>query len=67
MPTDIRFGPFLSVGEVEMARDEYYFKWTAIGYRVELHLNETMDDRGRRVWFVVGKRYEPTTRKEKGI
>ena len=59
MPTDIKFGPFSSVGEVEMARDEYYVKWTSIGYKVELHINETVDDRGRRVWFVVGKRYSP--------
>jgi len=66
-PVDVKFGPFSSVDEVEMARDEYYVKWTDIGYKVELHLNETVDDRGRRIWFVVGKRYEPTTRKVKGI
>ena len=58
-PVDIKFGPFSSVDEVEMARDEYYAKWTSIGYKVELHINETMDDRGRRCWFVVGKRYSP--------
>ena len=66
-PVDVKFGPFSSVDEVEMARDEYYAKWTAIGYKVELHINETVDDRERRIWFVVGKRYEPTTRKAKGI
>jgi hypothetical protein len=66
-PVDVKFGPFSSVDEVEMAglwiaamaRDEYYAKWTSIGYKVELHINETMDDRGRRCWFVVGKRYSP--------
>ncbi len=57
MPTDIKFGPFSSVGEVEMARDEYYVKWTSIGYKVELQINETVEDRGKRIWFVVGKRY----------
>ena len=59
MPTDIKFGPFSSVGEVEMARDEYYVKWTPIGYKVDLPINGTVDDRGRRIWFVVGKRYSP--------
>mgnify|MGYP003118744742 CR=1 FL=1 len=59
MPTDIRFGPFYWAKEVEMARDGYYDKWTSIGYKVELHINETVDDRGRRIWFVVGKRYSP--------
>ena len=59
MPTDIKFGPFSSVGEVEMARDEYYVKWTSIGYKVELHINENVDDCERRIWFVVGKRYSP--------
>ena len=56
-PVDIKFGPFSSVGEVEMARDEYYAKWTDIGYKVELYISETQDDNGRRIWFVKGKRY----------
>ena len=44
-PVDIKFGPFHSVEDVEMARD------------VELYISETQDDNGRRVWFVKGKRY----------
>jgi hypothetical protein len=39
-PVDIKFGPFYSVDEVEMARDEYYDKWTSIGYKVELHITK---------------------------
>ena len=56
-PVDIKFGPFHSVEDVEMARDEYYAKWTDIGYKVELYISETQDDNGRRIWFVKGKRY----------
>jgi hypothetical protein len=39
-PVDVKFGPFSSVDEVEMARDEYYVKWTSIGYKVELHITK---------------------------